>query len=86
MTAGVERSSRETGCEIFAALMKADRTQRDLERVCGLSRRAIEHWLAEMRRSGLIYRQKGSQPPGQRGRSPTVYCLQPKPFERKDWS
>ena len=79
------RSSRETGCEVFAALMKADRTQRELEQVSGSSRRAIEHWLGEMRRSGLVYRRRGALQPGQLGRVPTVYCLQPKPFERKDF-
>lgn len=78
--------SIQTGCELFAALMKADRTRVELEQVCGNSRVAILRWLAEMRRSGLVYRRKGKQPEGQRGRDPIVYCLQAAPFDREDWA
>ncbi len=78
--------SRQTGCELFAALMKADRTVTELVQVAGIARKNAELWLREMHASGLVYRRPGKLPAGQKGRSPTVYCLQSAPFEREDWA
>lgn len=78
------RSSITTGCEIFAALMKQERTAAELVFATGFQRPAVERWLNEMRLSGVVYRKKPGGLANQRGRRPVVYCLQPSPFERAD--
>ena len=83
MTAG----SRFSGCEMFAALLKADCTVASLLEVTGLSENNVRAWLREMRAAGLVYLRRGEKRRRvTQGTAPTLYCLQPKPFERADWS
>lgn len=78
--------SRQTGCELIAALMKGERTITELCTVTGVARKNAELWVREMHASGLVYRRKGKLPAGQRGRDPIVYCFQAAPFDREDWA
>ena len=73
----------QTGCELFAALMKADSTHRQLVMVSGVHPNSVNRWLKEMRASGIVYRRAGPKPEG-RGRRPVLHCLNAKPFEHGD--
>jgi len=78
--------SRDTGCELFAALMKGERTISELVQVTGVARKNAELWVAAMRSAGLVYCRFAGPERNTRGRRPLVYCLQTAPFDREDWA
>lgn len=71
----------QIGCEIVAALMKADRTHEDLVEVAGCSYDTARRWTGELHRSGLVF--KREQRVGY-GRQPTVWAWQKSPFDQVD--
>lgn len=83
MTAATHGRSRQTGCELFAALMKGERTMAQLCEATGIARKNAELWVREMHSSGLVYRRRMQAQAS--GRTPVVWCLQPEPFACLDW-
>lgn len=76
--------ARQTGCELFAALMKASQTRAELMFSTGVTENALDGWLREMRASGIVYRRPDPRHKGAPGHYRMMYCLQPRPFERAD--
>ena len=75
--------ARQTGCELFAALMKRDQTRDELMASSGVSEGALDGWLREMRASGIVYRRQDMRKTGQ-GNHRILFCLQSRPFEQVD--
>lgn len=71
------------GCEIIAALIKADRTVNGAADMAGCSSSCAYRWMTELRSSGLVYR-RGYADEGKRGAQAVVYAWQSSPFAQAD--
>lgn len=72
--------SRETGCEIFAALLKKDMSRKELVETTGTNIKTLESWLSELRRSGVVYRRRAKKEEV----GNVIYVIQPTPFFYSD--
>lgn len=76
--------ARQTGCELFASLMRRDQTREELMESTGVTENAMDGWLRSMRASGIVYRRLDPRHLGGKGAHPVMYCLQSRPFEQVD--
>lgn len=76
--------SKAIACELFAALMKADRTRAELMEMVDVTEHTLDEWLGALHDAGITYRRQDTRHLGGKGPTPTLHCLQSRPFEQVD--
>lgn len=75
-------SQRDRICELFGALLKAPRTEREMAEITGLTGISVSAWLTAMSASGLVG--AGGERRGSRGKPARLWELNPYPYMQRE--